>query len=80
MATSLSAAPGTSVTNVATATGGQPLCPDCTAVLVSDDATVVAPQDALSATGTDAQQWAILAFLLLGSGVLLVAVSRRRRA
>jgi uncharacterized repeat protein (TIGR01451 family)/LPXTG-motif cell wall-anchored protein len=85
VATTMSIAPGTSVTNVATATGGQPLCPSCTPVLVHDDATVVAPvpvpvddEANLSATGTDAAQWSVLAGLLLGAGLLLVVVSRRR--
>ncbi len=76
---SLTAAPGTKVTNVATATGGQPLpCPDCSEVLAQDDATVTAPQPSLSSTGTDSIEWALLVFLLLSAGVLLVLVSRRR--
>lgn len=77
--TTLTAPPGTSVVNVATATGGQPLCPDCVPVYVQDDATVVAPDDStLSATGTDALAWAILALVLLGGGIVMVGVSRRR--
>ena len=43
------------------------------------DATVVAPDETLSATGTDAFAWAVLALLLLGGGALLVVVSRRRQ-
>lgn len=77
--TRLTAAPGTSLTNVATATGGQPLCPDCSAVLVQDDATVVVPQPTLSATGTDAISWGILAVLLVSGGALLALVGHRRR-
>ncbi|GIG22363.1 hypothetical protein Cch01nite_30870 [Cellulomonas chitinilytica] len=74
-------APGTSVRNVATASGGQPpeLCPEC--VPVTDDAVLAVPAAAaggLSATGAAAvADLALLALALLVLGSALTVARQR---
>jgi len=76
--TAITADPGTTVVNVATAGGGQPdPCPTCGD---SDSAQVLPGKGDLAATGTDARDVGLLALVLLTSGVALVRLRRAGRA
>ena len=73
----LTAAPGTSLVNVATAGGGQPNpCPTCGD---TGQASVVVPLPSLARTGSDLARLALLALSLVGAGLVLVRLGRASR-
>ena len=76
--TTVTAAPGTALVNVATVIGGQPNpCPTCGD---TGQASLVVPTTDLAHTGSDLVRLVLLALALLGGGLLLVRAGRASRA